>query len=109
MQEHNHTPNKLSTKDGDKDKKYQSQIERIADLFDDRQPKTSKMVSELLNIKNGSTSRHITTLRIAGIIEYVGNSICPISGYKSSPHYRCVMWQKKVTDMNILTQHLKLL
>jgi len=71
-----------------------SQLQKIANLFDDRQVKTSKMVSNVLDIKNGSTSRHITTLRLSGIIELVGNDKCPISNY-TAPFYKCVLWQKK--------------
>jgi|GEM_PF-5970682 len=70
------------------------QLQKIANLFDDRQVRTSKMVSKVLGIKNGSTSRHITTLRISGIIELVGNNKCPISNY-TAPFYKCVLWQKK--------------
>jgi Mn-dependent DtxR family transcriptional regulator len=71
-----------------------SQLQKIANLFDDRQVRTSKMVSNELGIKNSSTSRYITTLRLMGLIELVGNDICPISNYTAA-FYKCVLWQKK--------------
>jgi Mn-dependent DtxR family transcriptional regulator len=71
-----------------------SQLQKIANLFDDSQVRTSKMASNELGIKNSSTSRHITTLRQSNIIEFVGNNICPISN-STAPFYKCVLWQKK--------------
>ena len=71
-----------------------SQLQKIANLFDDERIRTSNVVSIELGIKNSSTSRYITTLRKSGIIEIVGNNICPISKH-TAPFYKCVMWYKK--------------
>jgi Mn-dependent DtxR family transcriptional regulator len=71
-----------------------SQIERIADLFDDRIPRTSKMVSKELAIKNGSTSKHISTLRQMGILEVIGKYTCPLSNF-TTDYYTCVLWKKR--------------
>lgn len=72
-----------------------TQIEQIANLFDDLQPRTSNMVAKELQLKNGSVSKHLCTLvhkwRLCRVEK---NDICLVTGKKAA-YYNAIIWTKK--------------
>ena len=74
---------------------YKSQIWRIAELFDDLNPRTSKMVAKELQLSNKSVSVHLFTLaKKWGCIQVLGKALCPITG-ATAQYYQAILWIKK--------------
>jgi len=72
-----------------------SQIWQIANLFSDCHPRTCKMVSKELGLKNNSASKHLSTLVYKWrLYEVVKIDNCPITGKKAA-FYNTIIWSKK--------------
>ena len=71
-----------------------TQIELVADLFDDLKPRTSKMAAKELSLTNKSVSRWVGDLVAYDILQIVGKGTCKITGKKAN-YYRAIVWIKK--------------
>lgn len=71
-----------------------TQIELVADLFDDLKPRTSKMASKELNLKNKSVSRWLGDLVAYEVLQITGKGTCEVTG-KQANYYSAIVWTKK--------------
>jgi Mn-dependent DtxR family transcriptional regulator len=76
-----------------------TQIELVADLFEDLKPRTSNMAAKELNLKNKSVSRWLCDLVAYDILQVVGKGTCEITG-KQANYYRVIVWIKKTKGGN---------
>lgn len=71
-----------------------TQIELVADLFDDLKQRSSNMAAKELNLSNKSISRWICDLVDYEILQIVGKRKCEITG-RNVNYYSAIVWTKK--------------
>lgn len=71
-----------------------TQIELVADLFDDLKPRTYQMAAKDLNVKSKSVSRWLNDLVAYDVLQIVGKGICEVTGREAN-YYNAIVWTKK--------------
>ncbi len=74
--------------------KTKTQIELVADLFNDLKPRTYQMAAKDLNLKSKSVSRWLNDLVGYDILQIVGKGICEVTGREAN-YYSAIVWTKK--------------
>ena len=71
-----------------------TQIELVANLFDDLKPRTYQMAAKELNVKSKSVSRWLNNLVAYEILQIVRKGTCEVTGRQAN-YYSAIVWTKK--------------